>query len=472
MRSAYNVNPKIVTVALSILGVMLAGVSSLNNYVLVLAISLLLLVFLVVQKKFLFCLFISPFAVISLMPSQYSSFFRYASPLGDLRPDFIMVLMVLAWFTFFSLKKVDLTGIRMQKWLLITTSFFFLVNIISIVANRLTFNNFRYTLFIYIFSFGIVLLAALARKVINPIKALKAYLVISSIVCLLGILEFLGIAQPYGGLYIADNEWFAYMMGSNRALPRIVSSVGNPLVLSGYLLLMIPVSLYIKEISKKKMTWNIVIGMHLLSLLLTQSRSAFLVGLIIVLYYSTKNIKIFFRNTITLALVGVFTVLLLTLMGYGQAFEERLTFNSEGESITIRLQAFYDAHFLLKQGNNALIGLGPNMVNEALETLSFSPVQTLDNVFLMTVVSVGIIGLIAYLSMYWVLWRKFSVMNKSLRKLGYSLLLVMFGMGFSYNVTYFTVVWGVFWSITSLIIIYHYQIKDKQSITQSEQKAD
>lgn len=440
---------------------------SINIYILMLVLSLMLILVLILKNKFIHTVFIAPFLAISLMPSQYTVFFRYESPIGELRTEFIFLLLGIIIFFIISIKKTDLTTLKNFSWILFIIAIYYIINILSVLVNDLGLNGIRYTFLNFIFSFGIVFMSIVARRWIKPLKVLKSFVIISTLVCLLGILEFLEVFRPYTALYLLDNPWFNYAPGTGNI--RIASSIGNPLVLSGYLLLMLPITIYVREKVEGKSFLNITIIIHVIALLLTQSRSAYLILFLIVLYYSTKSVKSFFTNISKISCIIVFFWLVLNLFGLDKIFFDRLFFKSEFESISIRKDAFSIAFDLAAEKYYMLIGSGPNSINEILFKNNINQVTTLDNVYLMILTSTGILGLIAFLSIIIVLWVKFNKMEREIKKTGFCLLFVFFGIGFSFNTIYFNVIWGVFWFLTSVLILFDMNLKQENKVKLLEQ---
>lgn len=453
-----NIKSNVLILFLALIAIFIAVYTSfLIEFFLIFSI-IFFLALLLINNKIHHTAVLIPFIAISFMPGQYTGAFRFSSPLGEVRPDFLLILVVMIFFVIVNFNKIDLTSLSLYKNTLLVNFLFFCVSVLSILVNRLPMDNFRYSLFIFIFSFGFMLISALSRKLIDPVEILKSLIIISTIVCIIGILEFLNIYRPYTALYVADNPWFSYVPGTDNL--RIASSIGNPLVLSGYLLLMLPVVLFIRENAHNKTLWNFTLALHLLTLLLTQSRSAYIVMLITILYYSARNFKSLVLHTSLVSFVLALFYFILSVFGGSQTFIDRLLFKAQGESYSIRTEAFSVAYQLLQEKFYLLIGLGPNMVNANL-TNRFSPVTTLDNVFLMTLVSVGIVGLIVFISIFVILGSIFSKMHKDIKRIGYSLLIVIIGMGFSFNITYFTSVWGVFWLLVSILIIYNLKLNEE-----------
>lgn len=401
-------------------------------------------------------LLIIPYAAIALLPGEYSSVFRLSTPLGDLRADFIAFTLCLFLIFALSLNGINITSLKELKYIIFATCAFYAANIISMIINQLAFDTFRYTFFIFVFSLGTILLVGLARTKVNIRKTIKYIVIVSTIVCIVGLLEFFNISRIYTPLFLADNASFSYFEGSSTN--RIASSIGNPLVLSGFLLMSLPFVFFMKETSQAKMKWNIVLAIHFFTLLLTQSRSAYIVLAILLIYYYSVSIKKIFITIISLTVVSSIFLMILNAFDSSSSFIERLLFKTQGESLSIRLEAFPLALKMIQESHYLLFGLGPNKVNVALEPF-ISTVDTLDNVFLNTIVSTGLIGFITFMMLFIIPWIMFGKMDTLLKKTGRAIILAIIAMGFSFNVTYFTPIWGVYWLGVTLLIMYNLNMK-------------
>src|SRR5699024_3724910 len=130
---------------------------------------------------------------------------------------------------------------------------------------------------------------------------------------------------------------------------------------------MLPIALFVREKSNNNILWNLVTILHIFTLLLTQSRSAYIVMIIIMIYYSAKNAKNFITN-ISLATFGILCFyMILLLFNAKENFVNRLLFTDQVESYSIRAEAFTVAYELLYDIKEVLLGLGPNMINLALK---------------------------------------------------------------------------------------------------------
>ncbi|WP_342388768.1 O-antigen ligase family protein [Salinicoccus bachuensis] len=401
---------------------------------------------------------ILPFGAIVLLPSQYSSLFRFNTPVGELRIDFIFLLIVLVSMIFLSLKKIYISPFRLLSSLIILNTLFLIINLASIFVNGFTLEMLRYVIYIFIISFGMIILVGISWKKVDYHKVIIYSIYFSTIVCMIAILEFFNVFRFYSDLYLEDNVWFSYYEGSSNI--RVTSSIGNPLVLSAFLLLMVNVILYVKEISAKKVFWYSILLIHFLTILATQSRSAFICLLIILGYHYFLDIK---KNLTVIFAIIISTSTFLVILDYLQAdqnFINRLLFKEQSASFNIRYEAYLIAAEMLKDIEIISFGVGPNRVNSILDTIN-TRVQTLDNVFLMTFISTGIFGLLIFTLIFIFIWMKLHNVTYRLKLFGRGLVITMVVMGFSFNITYFSAIWGVFWFYIGIIIMLNSAEKEK-----------
>ncbi len=309
-------------------------------------------------------------------------------------------------------------------------------------------------------------MVCLSSGLIDPYKAIKSSVLISAGVSLLGIFEFFGI-QPYASYYLFDNPWFNYDNRIIDGLPRIASSIGNPLVLSGYLLMFFPFTLYIREKESKKLWWNIVVVIHLLALVFTVSRSAFLVVAVILLYYLYKTMNPLkvsgFLLVFLIAATGIYFV--LEKYNLYTMFMERVLFKTQSESFSIRAYAYVIVQDVLKQ--NFFFGKGIEL-NNYLLTYGSIRIQTLDNVFLTVLAGSGIIGFMLFMIPLISLANRYRKLKGMEQFVGVAMLLSFIGMGASYNILYFEATWGVFWFLTGILLL----LINSKSQTCEETKTD
>jgi len=215
--------------------------------------------------------------------------------------------------------------------------------------------------------------------------------------------------------------------------------------------------LYMRDTEKKKLIWNIVALLHILTIFATMSRSAMLVFVCVFSSYLLKKNKAkgFLKILLMLPIVFSLAILLMDIFDYRQLFLDRLEFKTQSESFSFRIQAFSAIKYIL-MNNNFLFGIGPNMVTRYLSTNAVGLIShnTLDNVYLMILAGSGMLGLISYVGLLVTISRKINHWESDIKFVGQSLLFIIFSMGFSFNVIFFDSVWGVFWFLVGLMTLH------------------
>src|SRR5690606_34346916 len=106
--------------------------------------------------------------------------------------------------------------------------------------------------------------------------------------------------------------------------------------------LCIPVIFLLKDNSKGKFFWNVVISLHVLAAFLTMSRTAFIVIPLIFFLYLFMNKKL--KSILVAPIVVVFLIsifmYILNLFSLGNDFFNRMFFRSSEFSLIHRLNAF------------------------------------------------------------------------------------------------------------------------------------
>lgn len=424
-----------------------------------------ILVGLIIQKQLVSSLISIPLIVLSFIPSNFVQSFMIYTSIGNINLSVIVIVILFFVMLLLRFNKLDLSFLSGNISVLATLLLFFSVSLLSSLVNSLSIGGLVYPVYTLILSAGIFSSVMLSGKAANTFSIIKIAVLTSSIVCLIGVVEFFGI-QPYLEFYKANNDRFFYDNTVMGHLPRIVSSLGNPLILSTYLLMIFPMTLYLRDKESKKWLWTSVVAIHFLAILLTMSRSAILVLALITFLFlvEKKKFKSLLKFTFVFPLILVFLYMFMNQYGLVQPILDRIMFNTQSESLTFRLQA-YSASIQILIDTNLFLGVGPNMVTNYLMGAGAGLVahNTLDNVYLMVLSSTGILGLIAYIFILILISRRFSRFDKDLKFVGRSLILVFLTMGFSFNVVFFDSVWGVFWFLSALLIL-HDEINHKSTV--------
>ncbi|WP_151035637.1 O-antigen ligase family protein [Bacillus wiedmannii] len=458
----YTFSNKTLHVTLLILSMIAISVlATFNITILAIMLGMFITLFLITIKKSHYFLFLSPFLTLSLVPSTFVPSLTFSTSIGTIRPTLILLLVGLIFFiVIIKGFKVDFTLVHENLAVINLLLLFFLMNLASIFINGFDSNNFRVSLIIFILSFVFFIFTLIFKDSINSLQVIKISIYISSLVSLIGIIEFFGI-QPYLPLYMIDREYFAYSAALD-GLPRVVSSIGNPIILSGYLLLCFPLVLYIRKIEKRKLMWDIIAILHIVCVMFTLSRSSMLTLAVASSYFIIKTEKIgkIAKNLFLAISLFLMFYLILRFNGLTQAFEERIFFDSNDISFDIRMQAYEITKNIL-QSTNPLFGIGRLSLGEYLSNNANFMNGTLENVFLTVLVGMGIIGLSILLGILFFLLRSFSKMNGDLKITGYCLFITFLGLSFFINLLPYDLLWGVFWFFSGLLLLHNNQINNK-----------
>jgi len=234
-----------------------------------------------------------------------------------------------------------------------------------------------------------------------------------------------------------------------------MSSIGNPIVLSGYIVLCIPLVLYIRKTQKNKLLWNFITLIHIVCILFTFSRSTIAILGVVCIFFILKTEKInsIIKSLFLVLFISLLFYFILDSYGLSQSLIDRLLFRTGSASFDIRNQA-YDIAFNVWSHSNLLFGLGKVSFGDYLvNTLSFNN-GTLENVFLTLLVGTGLGGLISFLFILLALFRSFSKMEYSLKVTGYSILIVFILLSTFISALPYDCLWGVFWYFTGLILLH------------------
>lgn len=431
------------TIIILLVGI-IAGISSFYKPLLIsFALVPLLFSFVVFKKQYKYMFYLSPILLIAFVPTYYVSIFNV---FGGVKPSLIG-LFILASLLVLTNKKTKLTVIKDNKLLLIflwLLCFSYFLSVWGSGDYQIGSRNYALAFNQSFIMITATLVGFLINTKVESLIVFKGIAIISLIVSFIGVLEILNI-QPYLPLYLLDNQTFLYNVHSETSIFRIVSSIGNPLVLSSFLVFCLPFIYYLLD-KERKMIWILSLILTLSAIVFTFSRSALIIAVVISVIMLMKfSLKRFIN--ITVFSVGTATLIGFVLLSSGeQSFAiERLTFQSQAESFSYRIEAFSAISNIIN--NSPFLGLGVGNVNSYL--LSYNGLlvshNTLDNLFLDIIASNGLFGIGLLTVCLFLIFINLFNKNFSERKVLLSLLLAFGGMGLSFDLAHYDVTWLFFW---------------------------
>jgi len=410
-------------------------------------------------------LFILPYILFSFLPVAYVYNFRINTPVGYISPTILLIPIFVIFLLFRHSKENKFDIFIKYKRILSLIYVFIFLDLFSALLNGAEFNSLRLVYTNAMLTLGIITLIFLASsRKIDVIKLIKMSIYISTIVAAIGLLEFLFGFQPYQKYYLS-NEFINFTYNNVSAiqgyLRRIVSTIGNPLILSTYLALTTPFILYLKNIDSRKLKWNIIFAIHALAILLTMSRTGIVLLIIVVLinnFTLRMSIKKNAKNFFAFLIIFISFDRILNHFSLKDKFLSRLVFESSVGSLTHRVHSFTVVDDIL--GNNPLMGLSSGSLARLLPEFGYLEIATLDNVYLKVLIENGLIGLVAFVSIHFALFIYAMKLHSPLRTIAIQLLLILVISGLSFQTVNFEPVWGSFWYLISLVFI-HSQNKEK-----------
>ncbi|MFH1259982.1 MAG: O-antigen ligase family protein [Elusimicrobiota bacterium] len=254
--------------------------------------------------------------------------------------------------------------------------------------------------------------AFIASRVVNT-DVRRNYLVkfvlfTASLVCLIALLEFFTGKQPiFQNLYVKYPNDCRYNFGS-----RCVSTLGHPLVLSAYLVMLLPLAVSFLQNSRHFYKF-IPLSLIIPTIFLTFSRSSWLAGFFALLIYFSGNKNIFAKRKV----IFISLIILLSLAfvpRVKQIFKERVNAGRlKAEIFTShRFDAYKTTWQIFKNYPFFGVGLGNYpAVHEQYRTERMSSgIKSPDNIYLRILCDTGLAGVGSFLIFvfYWlvILWKK------------------------------------------------------------------
>ncbi|MFQ5824312.1 MAG: O-antigen ligase family protein [bacterium] len=404
---------------------------------------------------------IFPFVFAAFISSDYIIQFRISTAWGLLHPSIIIIFFTII-LTFFQKYISKSPSFTFPKLVLISFLMFSLSLGFTVLLNGPDLDALMWLSILLLGSGGVYFIAANHNSQrLDGVVLLKIVCGVATIISILAIIEYLIGYNPYSELYLSNRHWYSRNLLDGKfygRLIRVISTVGHPLVLSSFLLLILPVTLHFTFRAERKLFWILSSGIQYLGIFVTFSRSAYLFGGLLLLVYLIRFKVISFKRLISvmgfLTLSFLIGYVLLYKFGVIDAFLDRISLQTAKESILFRLKGlFLASHFI---SGNPFFGVGvrqlPIFINK---DLPFFPLTTFDNTFLDLFCEIGILGLGSYI--FFILSPILCVQISNKSKFDFFLPLIIFlamiYLSFLFNLVYHQIIWITYWSLQGLFLM-------------------
>ncbi|MFQ6113122.1 MAG: O-antigen ligase family protein [bacterium] len=404
---------------------------------------------------------ILPFVFIAFVPSDYITQFRVETPWGLMQPSLIIITIGVILTLF---RKPKFLSFTFPRIVLISFLLFGVSISFSVLLNGTDLDALMWLAILLLGSGGVYFVAANhhSRRV-DGVFLLKIVCGVATIVSILAITEYLIGYNPFSEFYLSDRHWyFSNTLDGNYhgRLVRVISTVGHPLVLSSFILFVLPVTLYFAFGAEKKLFWIFSTGIQYLAIFVTFSRSAYLLGGLLLLIYLIRfdvfsiNFKRLLFVMPFVALLCLIGFLLLSKFGIINVFLERISFQTGKASLLFRLKGWFFASNFISQ--DPFFGVGVRQLPIVIRKyLPVFPLTTFDNTFLDLFCEIGIIGLCSYV--FFIVSPILSVQNSKDSQFDLFLPVVVFltmiYFSFLFNLVYRQIIWITYWTLQGLFLM-------------------
>lgn len=405
---------------------------------------------------------IFPFMFVAFISSDHIIQFRIPTPWGLLHPSIIIISFAIL-LTFFQKYISKSESFAFPKLVILTFLMFSLSLGLSVFLNGTDLDALMWLSILILGSGGVYFVSANHNnQKIAGMDLLKIVSSIATIIAVIAIIEYITGYNPFCAIHHSSEHWIrrSFEQPNLGHLIRARSSIGHPLVLSSFLVFVLPVSLYLAFQKDRKMFWIISTAIQYLGIFVTFSRSSYLLGIFLFLIYLVRfkvitiNFKRFIFVSVFLIVVICIGLFLLYRHENLNAFLERVSFRTGKGSFLFRLNAWFLAsEFIAK---NPVVGAGirrlPIFINK---DLPLYPLTTFDNTFLDLFCEIGIVGLVSYILFILAPMISISKSNKANFASFLTLIvgIIMIYYGFIFNVVYHQIIWITYWTLQGLFLM-------------------
>lgn len=326
----------------------------------------------------------------------------------------ILTIVLFVFTACLVLLKVHRKEWRSYTTLIILAACYALLHIILYFINRSTslevamlastYNN----RFIWVFLIGLGA-GLLARKPTDQKQLIRFVLIVSTAVCVLGLLQWFlpSDVLTHFGYDKAIGVKPSFFINEDPAFPRVFATFRDPNSFGAYLIIPILILVQLIQKSRQKLLMSSLLGLHLIVLYLSFSRAAWL-GLIIGLCVLTLLLQ---RQKTLMALKRFWPLLItLVIMGGGVVYGVRNTstfrsivLKADDKNASTEMDSDeYHLHFMKEGAKNVIdrpIGHGPGTAG-IVSIHNGAEGQLTENYYVQIAHEVGVVGLAVFVAIW------------------------------------------------------------------------
>lgn len=387
---------------------------------------------------------VMPFALITFIPADYVLSFQIPTPLGYLPPVIpaMAVAVSIALIKGISRGEMAIPNGKIYIAGLIFFSFYLL----SWAVNFPALIGIKKITYMLLSSVGMIYFIENYARAATRVHIDRLIILIGIMVSIIGIVEYLFGFNPYQSYF--RNFWWLQQSGQ---VWRIRSSVGNPLVLASYLMMLI-VFIY-PMLKQARVISSVALVLILTAVILTFSRTAYFAIVVTALLFvgleeqKMKNIMILGFGLLLSLFVAV---KLFGVYGIEELVSDRLLFEAQGSSLTYRLEA-WAVTFDIASIRDLLFGVGVANVSDLITEKALLPIRTFDNAFLDIYWESGIFSTIAFI--LFLVSPCLVGANEPMRKQRIMICTVFIIFSLSFATYYFKAAWLTYWFLQSMLLL-------------------
>ncbi len=403
---------------------------------------------------------ILPFVFVAFISSDHIIQFRIPTPWGLLHPSIILIPLAII-LTFFHKYLIKSHSFIFPKPVLITFIIFSLSLGVTVLLNGTDLDALMWLAILILGSGAVYFISANhSNHKIDGMVILKIVSTVATVISILAIIEYLSGYNPFCALHDSNEYRLIEPLNGSHVdhVFRARATLEHPLVLSAFLVFVLPVSLYFAFQHENMLFWIASTIIQYLGIFVTFSRSAYLLGALLLLIYLIRFKAVSIGHLFSLAGLLAFFVLIGYVLLYKNEmageFLERISFQTGKISFLFRIQALSLASDFISQ--NPYFGVGVRRLPVLIaKALPWYPLTTFDNTFFDLFCELGIFGLSSYL--VFIFSPILSFIKTKDKQFGLFLPLLVFVtmiyFSLIFTVVYHQIIWITYWTLQGLFLM-------------------